>query len=596
MVLVENDKITVFSVIINCIKKNPKVFSLMVILSVVRGVLPTICLYLNADIIDSCIYFFKNGGVLNKIVFLLTCLTILQLYLHFYSSIFDLVNRIILKESILQINIQLVNRISLLEMYEIEKKENQKIIYRILRNPGMTELEKTHIYFIKSLEIASYIISISFAISTVNLIMFILCIILSILLIIYCFYANHKIYIKNIEANMYGLKSDYIEFEMLRNRESAAERSLFDYSNKYNDKFDSLFKKGKDIKSKNRLHYLILKKLITLSFILLIGGMIILLYYQYREQVISEGIIISLIGSLFQFQEYLSNDVYEFLSNVSQNYDYYTDVNRLLLLDQETSETVNVIEKIETIEFKNVSFKYTDKYILDNVSFKINGNEHCALVGANGEGKTTIIKLILGFYRPDKGCIYINGIPLHKIKRSRLYHCLSVIFQDYAKFNATVLENIEYGSNDEVGEVKVRELCKNFENFDFINSLENGMFTYLGKILFTGVDLSGGQWQKIMILRTLIKENSFLILDEPTAALDPFEERKIYIEYMEKIKQRGCIMITHRLASTQFMNKIIVLDKGKIDDIGNHEELMRKKGLYYEMFQSQKEWYSDGTI
>ena len=122
------------------------------------------------------------------------------------------------------------------------------------------------------------------------------------------------------------------------------------------------------------------------------------------------------------------------------------------------------------------------------------------------------------------------------------------------------------------------------------------MFTYLGKILFTGVDLSGGQWQKIMILRTLIKENSFLILDEPTAALDPFEERKIYIEYMEKIKQRGCIMITHRLASTQFMNKIIVLDKGKIDDIGNHEELMRKKGLYYEMFQSQKEWYSDGTI
>lgn len=593
----ENDKITVKSVVNNCIKKNPIVFSLMIILSIIRGTLPTICIYLNAEIIDSCIYFFKNGGILNKIIYLLICLTVLQLYVHFYSSIFDLVNRKILKEGISKINMKLINKISLLEMYEIENKENQKLIYRVLKNPGITELEKTHIYFIKSLEIGSYIISISFAILTVNHILFVICVILSTLLIVYCFYANHKIYIKNIEANKYGLQSDYIEFEMLRNRESAAERSLFNYSNKYNDKFDSLFKKGKDIKSKNRLHYLILKKLITFSFIFLIGCMIILLYSQYKENIISEGIIISLIGSLFQFQEYLSNDVYEFLSNVSQNYDYYTDIKRLSFLNQEISEAENIIKKIETIEFKNVSFKYTDKYILDDVSFKINGNEHCAIVGANGEGKTTIIKLILGFYKPNKGYIYINNIPLHKIKRSNLYQCLSVIFQDYAKFNATVLENIEYGSNEnEVGEIKVRELCQNFENFDFINSLEDGMFTYLGKILFSGVDLSGGQWQKLMILRTLIKENSFLILDEPTAALDPFEEHKIYIEYMEKIKNRGCIMITHRLASTQFMNKIIVLDKGKINDIGSHKELMKKKGLYYEMFQSQKEWYSDGTI
>lgn len=265
--------------------------------------------------------------------------------------------------------------------------------------------------------------------------------------------------------------------------------------------------------------------------------------------------------------------------------------------NKEDREILNSnFEKID-IEFKNVSFKYeeSDVYILKNISFTIKQGEHKALVGLNGAGKSTIVKLIAGLYLPTEGEIYVNGVSTKEIDINTYFSHEAVVFQENFLTSYTIAENIAL--SEEWNETKIWNCLSTVGLKNKIYSLPNGINTYLGKdIAQSGVALSGGECQKILLARALYKNPSSVILDEPTASLDAIAETEIYEIYNTVLKDITSLFVSHRLASTKFCEEIIVLSNGQISERGSHERLMQDKGDYYSLFKVQSKYYDDNTF
>ena len=248
----------------------------------------------------------------------------------------------------------------------------------------------------------------------------------------------------------------------------------------------------------------------------------------------------------------------------------------------------DITDKIHIL-FDNVIFSYpkTDKPVLNGVTFEISPGERIALVGENGAGKSTIVKLLCGLYKPDSGDIYINGVSISQFSASQLRRVFSVVFQDFCGYELTLRENAAFGDikkiNDDAAIYKALK--------DGLWADELSLDANLGKLEEDGVDLSGGQWQKIAVSRSMLSESAFIILDEPTASLDPLAESRMYETFQSVLQKRGCVMISHRLASAKLADKIIVLYGGAVTQAGTHEELMSQGGLYHEMFTAQSAWY-----
>ena len=245
------------------------------------------------------------------------------------------------------------------------------------------------------------------------------------------------------------------------------------------------------------------------------------------------------------------------------------------------------------IVFENVEFTYpkTDMKILNGVSFEVKQGECVALVGENGAGKSTIIKLLCRLYKPDSGRILINGMDIQTVEAAALRRAFSVVFQDFCKYTLTLRENVAFG-----------DISKLHNDNAIQDALKTGLAegiaeldTPLGKLEENGVDISGGQWQRVAIARACLPDSAFVILDEPTASLDPVAESNMYHSFAEVLKNRGCIMISHRLASARMADKIVVLSDGVVSETGGHNELMAAGGLYSRMYESQSAWYAEGS-
>ena len=247
------------------------------------------------------------------------------------------------------------------------------------------------------------------------------------------------------------------------------------------------------------------------------------------------------------------------------------------------------------IEFKNVSFRYPNStsYVLRNINLKINSKEKLAIVGYNGAGKTSFTLLLTRMYDPTEGEILLNGIDIKKINYREYLKIFSTVNQDFFLFPFSILENIQPCSIvSEQEKDKVMDLCRRYGLEERINRMYKGLDTPITKELFAaGVDLSGGERQKIAILRALYKDSAVLVLDEPTAALDPVAEYEIYRKFAEISEGKLTVYISHRINSTRFCDKIAVFEKGEIIEYGTFEELMALKGLYYSFFKTQAELY-----
>lgn len=245
---------------------------------------------------------------------------------------------------------------------------------------------------------------------------------------------------------------------------------------------------------------------------------------------------------------------------------------------------------VETIEFKDVSFKYPggDKFVLQDISFKIDKGEKISIVGLNGAGKTTLVKLICRLYRPTKGKILINGHDIFEYEHNSYMKKIAAVFQDFKLFNFTIEENITCQEANKDAE-KAMELIEEVGLKENIESLPNGIKSLFGKAYDeSGIEMSGGESQKIAIARALYKDASLVILDEPTSALDPLAEADIYENFNNLVGGKTALYISHRMSSSIFCDRILVIDGGRISDFDTHENLMKKQdSLYYKLYKAQ---------
>lgn len=268
----------------------------------------------------------------------------------------------------------------------------------------------------------------------------------------------------------------------------------------------------------------------------------------------------------------------------------------MMMLEEETIEDKGIKFEgdVETVEFRDVTFTYpkADKPVLRNISFEIKRGEKISIVGLNGAGKSTLIKLICRMYKADSGDILVNGRNIYDYDYMSYMNVISAVFQDYKLFNFSIEENISCnaaGGDEE----RVNRLIDEVGMREKVDELPNGIKSRFGKEYDEeGIEMSGGQGQKIAIARALYKKASMVILDEPASALDPIAEAEIYEKFNSLVEDKTAIYISHRMSSSVFCDKILIIDGGTVADFDTHENLMKKTdSLYYKLFDSQAQNY-----
>ena len=248
------------------------------------------------------------------------------------------------------------------------------------------------------------------------------------------------------------------------------------------------------------------------------------------------------------------------------------------------------------LQLEHVTYRYPGaaEDTIHDLSLTLHRGEKVALVGLNGAGKTTLVKLLCGFLDPTQGTVRLNGVDIRKLNRRAYYKLFSAVFQEFSLLEATVAENVAQQVAG-IDEEKVWQCLENAGLSDAVRALPQGLQTHLGRSIYDdGTELSGGQTQRLMLSRALYRDGAVLVLDEPTAALDPITESEIYLKYSEMTQGKTSLFISHRLASTRFCDRIILLENGSIAEEGSHEALLQAGGSYAKLFSVQRRYYEEG--
>ncbi len=388
---------------------------------------------------------------------------------------------------------------------------------------------------------------------------------------------------------------DYLRF-IGANNQTAKEIKLFGLTDFIVNRFKNLSNEYYDLNKKLAIKRSALGFLFNVLGTLSYYGAYIFIIYRVISGVITLGELTFLSGSFNRLTRNLQ-DFFSKFTRITESALYLKDYFEFIdiSIEPKHSEDMPLPEKIHIgFEFKDVHFSYpdSDHEILKGVSFKINAGEKMAFVGQNGAGKTTLTKLLLRFYEPTSGEILLDGININRFKSDAYQEFFGVIFQDFYRYEFTVRENIAIGDIDELGnDEKIRNAAELSLANQVISEFKKGYDQQLGKRFYKGQELSGGQWQKVALARAYMKNAEVMILDEPTSALDAKAESDVFERFIGLTKGKTSIIISHRFSTVRQADRILVLEEGKVLEIGTHEQLMANNSLYSELFNLQAEGY-----
>ena len=407
-------------------------------------------------------------------------------------------------------------------------------------------------------------------------------------------YIRHKISDMQIDLLVpIKRKMDYFESEIYH-RDYMKENRLFGLYSFFKKKYEQANDGYVSIKWRAEKKKAIVElglKAITLIGYLGIIMMIVILLMKGTISVGAFAAVFSSVSTMFAFMNdavgYHLGSLFDGLATFKRVLDFF-----------DIEEEPNVKEHINwngELEVRNMSFSYpgTNKKVLDNVSFKIKGNETLAIVGINGAGKSTLVRIILGILKPDSGEVLVDGRNIHDIEPQCRCENTSAVFQKFNKYQMTVKENVQI--SDAYDDDERFKIALEQGDFQIDEKFDNKYNTVLSKE-FGGIELSGGQWQRLAIARGLYRNSDFIVLDEPTSAIDPIEESNLYIKFQQITSDKKAIIVTHRMGSSRLADRIIVLKEGRLVEEGNYEDLMAKGGDFASLYAEQAKWYNQETI
>lgn len=559
------------------------------IVTFLESILPILKTYAFAYFIDS-LAVLKEFRFFIIPIFIVCFLKLLQYILGFFNKFF----KIQIKNNLMvEINEYIINKIAKLEYEYIENPEKQNLISLIIRKPDV-EISEGYYNMLNITSIMFNIIGVMYIIYSQSWLVSIVLFFLSIPLSFFSIKKGKGLYKIVDKMSVYNRKCNYLS-GLLFKKNYANERTLFDFTNEIQERFDKEYGvMSKNIFSTQKSW--IRKSLIYNYIYISIFFIIIAFFIQcVKNRLITCGMFVSLFNSLIALNKRLLTELSMCVNNISMNCEFIKSFNKFEnlksheeFIDKPSEEQL----EFECIEFKNVSFSYTgnDK-VIDNISFKLEKNKRYALVGKNGCGKTTLVKLMIGLYDNYTGKIFINGKDIKEYKYSQLKSMYTVVFQDFAKYYTNLYDNVKIGDINGKDDKKIIDIIKYVFNYDESIEFENNLKTVLGNILPNGRELSYGQWQKISLARCYMSEGSFKILDEPTSALDPLIESKVYMEFNKILNNKSSLFISHRMGLIKFVDEILVIDNGKLVEQGTADALIKKRGIFYKMFEAQRKWY-----
>lgn len=551
------------------------IYALILLESIISALTDPLIIYATKLSVDSIVGFVSGGADVKPVIFLVLLFAWKELS-KFFRNILD----IKLEQRLeLNLNKSLMNKLSLIAVDEIEKSEFQDKLNQIKDRPHLALIE----LFNSSILILSTVIKvvgIAFVFFNISGILGISYLIAAIFDILFTFMAVNKMnkMFENTSRNEREMEN---VIDILKNKEALYEIKVFKMKNLFLNRFEkyssAVFKERLDTTLKSQ-NYLLLSSVVNIVWM---GLVILFIVSKLLAKAIGAGDLTAIVTSASSTLDMAEDFVYE-ASTVSNNGYIANTLFYILSYDERKVEKSSKYG--DDIEFSNVSFKYpgTEKTVLHDLSFRINKDKVTAIVGENGAGKSTIIKLVAGLYEPTEGSVRISNMNPYSMSNEDISNELSIVFQDFKNYELSLRDNILFGKAGDISEdLRLLELDKYSED------------TNIGKLEEDGVYLSGGENQKLALARAIQKKSDFLIFDEPTASMDPMVEAKMYDNILKVLKSRGAIIITHRLVLSKLADDIIVLGDGRIVERGSHDELMNRGGIYKQMYDEQSGWYKE---
>lgn len=583
-------------------KNSPIAVTFIILLKIFISLIPSLQVLATASFVDTAISIFKNGYMsriyipLFSIIFLLIITWVASLSLSFINLKFNLkMNEVI--------DTAVVKKRSRLHYEHIENNDTWDLITRVGEETsgqiinGLNNVLSIVEYGVKIGSLIFIIITkvwwVAVVIMAISIPLFKLAI------------RSGKINYEAFEdSQKYRRKANYLK-EVLSSRKNVEERALFGYTTAINKRWAYEYEIARKIDYKAEKYIFIKMKLGSIITAVLSIFIAVVLLYPVSNSKLSVGMYMSLVTAAFSLVQQMSWEFAVVMKDFAKNKIYLKDFTKFSSLKEvkgaDTLPDLKIQQiPLKSIEFRNVSFAYpgTDRMVLDRLSMYLECDKQYAFVGKNGAGKTTITKLLTGLYDNYEGEILINNKSLREFSQEELKAYFSIVYQDFAKYHISLRDNIILGNCREIIQedkrnILIKNVLSKLEITRVVEELPHGIDTHLGKLSEGSVDLSGGQWQRVAIARTIFSNAPIYILDEPTAALDPISESNLYKMFREISKGKSTFLITHRLGAARIADEILVIEDGRVVEKGSHKELVNKKGIYAEMFEMQRSWYDE---